>query len=165
MVYREVCDDIMNHLEEGFIVHDITASLNIPSASLFSKLNEIMELKKKLLQRYPNGIYMNPNTDIEQYVFIPTCVLEEGVYNLVARDKLWDVFDLSYIDITLKILKISLLNIAKKDPELKLRIIMPIICIEISWRKIYNLLCENFRDMDVEIVVYYDESQKQLLEV
>jgi hypothetical protein len=165
MVYHEICDDVMNHLDEGFVVQDITASLDIPNTSLFNKLNKLMGLKKKLLQRYSKGIYLNYETDTEQYIFIPTCVLQDSIYNLVVRDKLWDNFDLSYICTSLKILKLSLLNKLKEDPDLGLRIFMPIICIGVSWSKIYNLLYEIFKDIDIEIVVCYDKTEKHLLEV
>ena len=162
--YNEICDDVINHINEGFIVHDITADLEVQTISLFSQLNEIVQLKKKLLHRYPNGVYMNPDMDSEQYIFIPTCILQDNIYNLVVKDKIWDDFDLSYIDITIKIMKLSLLHQLQDNPDLRIKLFMPIICTDISWQKIKQLLINNFLDMDIEVIVCYKEEQKKILE-
>lgn len=164
MIYSEICDDILNYHNNGFIVHDIPATLDVLAGTLFNKLNSFMELKKNLLKRYSKGIYLNPEMDESKYIYLPTCILEGNIYNLVVRDKPWDIIQPSHVDISIKIMKLSLLKKMQESSDLKIKLYMPIICEEIKWSIIKNLLIENFGDMDIEIIVVYREEQKKLLE-
>lgn len=159
MIYREECCDLFDYYEKGYsLVQCLSADL-VAGAGIAVLFNEKLNMKNRLKQRYPYGVYLRNN---EHLIFLPTCVYEQNTFNLITKDKVWEKPTYENFELSLKIMKLGIANLWEENIFCE-KIAMPLIGCGIDgleWKKVREIIKKVFYDYNIEIVVCYLDKDK-----
>ena len=162
MEYREECCNLFDYYDKGYILVQCLSADLVAGAGIAVEFNKRLDMKNRLRQRYPYGVYMAYN---HRFSFLPTCVYEQRVFNLITKDKVWEKPTYENFQLSLKVMRYGIEQLYQKDIACN-QIAMPLIGCGIDgleWTKVRELIHKTFDDMNIEIVVCYLEKDKEKL--
>lgn len=144
MLFNEVQDNILNHLDEGYVAHGITADFSL-GAGLAKILNNRYGLSDALSAAYDS-------VPVELRLGQAYLVSGTKVFNLVDKADRYDHVDYLTLETCLFVLK--------RECEARgiEKLIMPRIACgrdKLDWCVVSQMIQEVFEDTDIEITVYY----------
>ena len=160
MIYKEVQGDLFEDVD-SYYVQCLSADI-VAGAGIAVEFNKRFGMKNKLKEMYPNGIYVSRE-------FKPTCVYVKndyhdwkslGTFNLITKEFVWQKPTYITMEASLRELKNQVI-----DRKIK-KIAMPLIGCGIDGLKfkfVRELIIETFKDVDVEITVYYLEKDRGII--
>ena len=121
-----------------YLAHCVNAHFEL-GAGIAKAFNSMYNMRSKLLKRYGNYVYHGGDA-----------LLVDNVFNLVTKNTRWDRPTYESLRESLEMMKeyMTLLDITK--------IAMPKVGCgldKLSWDNVYDIICEVFEDMDIEIVI------------
>ena len=167
MIYKEIQDDLFNYYDEGYYVAQCLSADLIAGAGIAVAFNKRLNMKNKLKQRFPSGVYVQNMSDnnLLTYLFLPTSVLQDRVFNLITKEKVYEKPTYKNLTLALKVMKLQILNMnADENNDEKIsKLALPLIGCGIDgleWSKVRDIVINIFTGMDIEIVVCYLEKDK-----
>ena len=161
MKYREECNDVFNYYDEGYYLCQCLSADLVAGAGIAVLFNKKLDMKNKLLKRYPNGVYLNNGA------FVPSCIYESNVFNLITKNKVWEKPTYETLKLSLDTMVLQLLLLKSKNINID-KIAMPLIGCGIDgleWKKVREIVKESFKNTDIEIVVCFLEKDRNKVEV
>lgn len=130
--------DLFSVAQDYYLCHCVSADWAL-GAGIAKTFNTIYNMRSKLYKQYPRYVYRGGDA-----------LLVDNVFNLVTKAKCFQKPTYDSLREALEMLKekIKILNITK--------LAMPKIGCgldRLSWPKVYDMICEVFKDMDIEIVI------------
>lgn len=161
MLYREECNDIFNYYNEGYALCQCLSADLVAGAGIAVLFNEKLDMKNRLLSRYPSGVYL------ENGSFVPNCVYQSNVFNLITKNKVWEKPTYETMKIALNVMSLQILLLKSQNINIS-KLAMPLIGCGIDgleWTKVRELVKDIFKDQDIEIVVCFLEKDKYKVEI
>ena len=112
MEYREECCNLFDYYDKGYILVQCLSADLVAGAGIAVEFNKRLDMKNRLRQRYPYGVYMAYNHKIS---FLPTCVYEQRVFNLITKDKVWEKPTYENFELSLKVMRYGIEQLYQKD--------------------------------------------------
>lgn len=144
MILKELKTDLFSVPQGSYFCQCISADLAM-GAGIAIEFNERFDLKNKLLQRYPDGVQSLRG-------WIPQCVFEFPVFNLITKEK-------HYAKPTYKSLEIALKDLKEQTEKFHIQELhMPTIGCgldRLNWEKVRKKLIEVFDRSNITICVHY----------
>lgn len=160
MIYKEECCDLFDYYDQGYILVQCLSADLVAGAGIAVEFNKRFNMKNRLRNRYPYGVYMSYNN---KFIFIPTCIYESNVFNLITKEKVWGKPTYENLELALKVMKSGIATLIEKGVSCN-KIAMPLIGCGIDgleWTKVRELIKNTFYDFDdIEIVVCYLDKDK-----
>lgn len=130
--------DLFTMPQGYYLAHCISADFAL-GAGIAKKFDEVYNMRFKLFRNHNNYIYKGGDA-----------LLIDNVFNLVTKQKCWHKPTYESMRDALEMMKeqIDFLRVTK--------LAMPKVGCgldKLSWDKVYEIICEVFDDMDIEIVI------------
>ena len=130
--------DLFTMPQGYYLAHCISADFAL-GAGIAKVFNSVYNMRAKLLKHYDGYVYHGGDA-----------LLVDNVFNLVTKNTRWDRSTYDSLRGALEMMKayMDFLDVAK--------IAMPKIGCgldRLSWDEVYDIICEVFEDMDVDIVI------------
>lgn len=138
MILKEEKRDLFEVPVEYHLAHCISADFGM-AAGIAVEFNKRFNMKIKLMSKYGSTTY-------------PNCLVENGVFNLVTKDKYWQKPSIETLQGALNCMRDYVLenNITK--------IAMPKIGCgldRLQWGSVKEVINDTFKDIDIEILICY----------
>ena len=144
MKYQEMKMDLFSVDDSYYLAHCISADFKM-GAGIATEFVRRFDTKNKLFKDYPD--YLN---NFVKTKIIGDCLLEDGVLNLITKERYYYKPTYKSIKISLdKMKEICIINDIKK-------VAMPLIGCgldKLEWERVKSLLIAIFDDLDIEILV------------
>ena len=169
MIYKEVQADLFDYYDKGYYVAQCLSADLVAGAGIAVEFNNRLNMKNKLLKRYPDGAYIKGKDEngISFKRFIPQAILQDRVFNLITKDRVWEKPTLGNLGLSLSAMRIRMTNMKLSDDINVNKIALPLIGCGIDgleWFRVRELIEKVFGDMDIEIVVCYLEKDRHKVE-
>lgn len=130
--------DLFTMPQGYYLAHCISADFAL-GAGIAKVFDNVYNMKFKLYRHYDNYEYNGGDA-----------LLIDNVFNLVTKQKCWHKPTYDSLKESLEMMReqLELMNVTK--------LAMPKIASgldRLDWEKVYNIICEVFEDMDIEIVI------------
>jgi len=168
MTYKEIQADLFDYYDNGYYVAQCLSADLVAGAGIAVLFNQKLDMKRKLLERFPNGAYIpiyTPNNVISNN-FIPMAILQDRVFNLITKNRVWEKPTYQDLTLSLSVMRLHILNMKKDNINID-KIALPLIGCGIDgleWKIVRKAIKEVFGDIDIEIVVCYLERDKDKVE-
>lgn len=144
MIYKEEVKDLFSVPNNFYLAHCISADFGM-GKGIAVEFNKRFNMKKKLLEKYPNYY----NEYVENRIK-GDCILEDNVFNLITKARYWNKPTYKTFENALEQMKyICEVNHITK-------IAMPVIGCgldKLQWKNVKVIINKVFKDTDVEILV------------
>ena len=130
--------DLFDMPQGYYLAHCISADFAL-GAGIAKTFDSIYNMRFKLFKKYPNYEYNSGDA-----------LLIDNVFNLVTKQKCWHKPTYNSLRESLEMMK-EHLDFIGAD-----KLAMPRIASgldKLEWPKVYDIICEVFEDMDIEIVI------------
>ena len=169
MIYKEVQADLFDYYDKGYYVAQCLSADLVAGAGIAVLFNQKLDMKNKLLNNFPHKgyVYFTNSDGTGAEVFIPTALIQDRVFNLITKDRVWEKPIYQDLTIALNFMRLKIIEMLKENIPNADKIALPLIGCGIDgleWKMVRKAIKEVFGDLDIEIVVCYLERDKDKVE-
>lgn len=165
MIYKEVQANLFDYYDKGYYVAQCLSADLVAGAGIAVEFNNRLNMKNKLLNNFPHKgyVYFTNSDGTGAEVFIPTALIQDRVFNLITKERVWERPTYQDLTIALNFMRLKIIEMLKEGNSDVNKIALPLIGCGIDgleWKTVRKAIKEVFGDMDIEIVVCYLERDK-----
>ena len=169
MTYKEIQADLFDYYDKGYYVAQCLSADLVAGAGIAALFNKKLDMKRKLLEKFPHKgyVYFTNSDGTGAEVFIPTALIQDRVFNLITKDRVWEKPIYQDLTIALNFMRLKIIEMLKENIPNVDKIALPLIGCGIDgleWKIVRKVIKEVFGDLDIEIVVCYLERDKDKVE-
>ena len=169
MIYKEVQADLFDYYDKGYYVAQCLSADLVAGAGIAVLFNQKLDMKNKLLKNFPHKgyVYFTNSDGTGAEVFIPTALIQDRVFNLITKDRVWEKPTILDLTIALNFMRMKIIEMLESGISDVLNMAFPLIGCGIDgleWKTVRRAIKEVFGDMDINIVVCYLERDRHKVE-